>query len=68
MLASFFFFLISNNSEIGLGWRSLTLVPVSISCTCKHQLNLHASKRNIQCTCKMNYVTGNSPSRVCFKK
>lgn len=43
MLASYFF-LISNNSEIGLGWRSLPLVPVSISCTCKHQLNLHASK------------------------
>lgn len=67
MLASFFF-LISNNSEIELGWGSLPLVPVSISCTCKHQLNLHASKRNKQCTCKMNSVTGNSPSRVCFKK
>lgn len=38
------FFLISNNSEIGLGWRSLPLVPVSISCTCKQQFNLHASK------------------------
>lgn len=42
MLASFF--LISNNSEIGLGWRSLPLVPVSISCTCKQRLSLHASK------------------------
>lgn len=65
MLASFFF-LISNNSEIGLGWRSLPLVSVSISCICKQQLNLHASKRNIQCTCKMNSVAENSPSRVLF--
>lgn len=37
------FFLISNNSEIGLGCRSLPLVPVSISCTCKQELNFHAS-------------------------